>query len=92
MPRTEGSLGHHEGFRPLLPGPEFELSESQTRWWLDAQDAHSKGSMALILVSFYLADLLSVASEIRVAAQMPTEPDRVNVGQMGDNTEWWRGW
>lgn len=42
-----------------------------------------KASLPLIPASFYLADPLPIATESRVAAQMPTEPDRYGEWEPG---------
>lgn len=98
MPEAQGSLGPWEGFRPLLPGPVPELSETRTMWWQEGWHSgcplqYTRVSLALIPASFYPSDSLPVAAETRVAAQVPPEPDgTVDVGQVGDNREWWGVW
>lgn len=71
------SLG---SFRPPLPGPAPELSETRTTWWqegwhLGCPLQYQMTSVTLIPASFYLAGSLCVAAKTRLAAQVPTEPD-----------------
>lgn len=79
--RGRGQPGSPGRLQAPIPGPESELSETQTRWWLQGWHSgcplqYTRGSVALIPASFHLADTLSVVAKTRVAAQMPTEPDR----------------